>query len=743
MPKLLSASQTLFLAAGVLVAGCTGTIGSDGASSRGGGGGDGGGTTQDGGSPGTKKKDAGVDAETGDAAAPFQPASAAAAVTKVKTVLTGLPPTPAEIAAVTTNPAAIRTLVSAWMGTPQYQQKMLEFFEVAFQQNQSQVADFASQQPDQAQFAAYTYESLMLQNYHEMFARTALELIAEGHPFTDTFTTTRFMVTPAIALSLAMLDGEHVNDNITLDRDENFARFPNLNVTFEGDGPIASNLISDAGSPNFMHFYSSSVSAGASNPCLTSPQTFTPFKAYDVDFDDMLFKMLLGLGFQSSEPGINHDPFTDAGVVYADGGDLPPGTCDTFIDTSTVAVNDFSSWRMVNIRKPAANEAPTNYWDFDTLRSGTELLLNIERVGFFSTPSFLASWNTNASNQDRVTMNQTLIVALNQAFDGNDQTQPKSIAAVDESHLLAGCITCHRTLDPMRQFFRHDYTIAFHELIDASAEHQPDAGAGDPSIMPQFAWGGVAEQGSSIADLARLLTQQPSVPGGWAQKLCQWGSSATCDTNDPEFQRIVKAFTESNFDWNTLVLELFSSPIMTYLSETVTADTVGQTVPIARQGHLCALLSNRLGIPDICGLSASTRVPNYLSTASTIAQSYPSDQFSRGQVSPSVFVLANDPNLFTRTGVENMCASIASAVVDGPTNSKYSSKDPQAAINDFVANLMGLSGDRATPMLELLSDHYAEANGEKTDAGAVTPTIALRSTFTLACISPYVIGLGQ
>jgi hypothetical protein len=46
-------------------------------------------------------------------------------------------------------------------------------------------------------------------------------------------------------------------------------------------------------------------------------------------------------------------------------------------------------------------------------------------------------------------------------------------------------------------------------------------------------------------------------------------------------------------------------------------------------------------------------------------------------------------------------------------------------------------------MLELLSDHYAEANGEKTDAGAVTPTIALRSTFTLACISPYVIGLGQ
>lgn len=737
-------TRTLLVFA-ALLAGCQGTIGPDGASGE---------ATSDSGAP--KRSNDASHSGGGDAREdspktdsgiapppPFAPTTAAAAVSKVKTVLTGLPPTEAEVSLVAADPAAIRGLVAGWIQTPQYQQKMLEFFEVAFQQNQSAVADFASQIADATQFAGPgSFNTLMLANYHEMFARTALELVAEGRPFTETYTTTRFMLTPALAASMAILDSQHYSDDSVYDVDENFQRYPGINVTFDSNGPVPSSELSDPTSPNYMHFFSSSVSPGSANPCLKSPVTYTPVRTYARDFDDTLFIMMMGSGFRPSEPGTNHDPFTDAGVIYADGGNLPPGACDDLIDTSTLAVSDFSHWRMVTIRKPGAGEVPTPYWDSDTLRSGTELLFNIERVGFFTTPSFLASWNTNTSNQARVTINQTLIVALNQAFDGTDGTQPLSTAAVDEAHLLPGCINCHRQLDPMRQFFRHDYTIPFHEQIDAGGLHETDAGAGNPNIPPQFVWGGVAQQGSSIADLARLLTQQSNVAAAWAQKLCQWGNSATCDASDPEFQRIVGVFQSSHFDWSSLVIELFSSPIVTYLEDTQTADTVGETFPIARQGHLCALLSNRLGIADICGLSPATSVPYNLRVATTVATAYPSDQFSRGQVSPSVFVLANDPNLFTRTGLENLCLSIATSVVDAP-GSKYSSHQSQVAISDFVYNLMGLTGDRATPMLQLLTDHYNEALTEKGDAGVVTPTVALRSTFTLACLSPYVVGLGQ
>ena len=45
-----------------------------------------------------------------------------------------------------------------------------------------------------------------------------------------------------------------------------------------------------------------------------------------------------------------------------------------------------------------------------TLRNATELTLSLPRVGFYTTPAFLALWNTNDSNQHRVTANQTLLV---------------------------------------------------------------------------------------------------------------------------------------------------------------------------------------------------------------------------------------------------------------------------------------------------------------------------------------------
>ena len=66
-------------------------------------------------------------------------------VAKVKNVLVGLPPTDAEIQAVEADPTQLGTLIDGWMALPQYQTKMLRFFELAFQQTQVSMVDFQDQ----------------------------------------------------------------------------------------------------------------------------------------------------------------------------------------------------------------------------------------------------------------------------------------------------------------------------------------------------------------------------------------------------------------------------------------------------------------------------------------------------------------------------------------------------------------------------------------------------------------------
>ena len=187
-----------------------------------------------------------------------------------------------------------------------------------------------------------------------------------------------------------------------------------------------------------------------------------------------------------------------------------------------------------------------------------------------------------------------------------------------------------------------------------------------------------------------------------------------------------------------MVHDLFSSPLVTYLQDTATVDAGGETFSIARQAQVCALLSNRLNITDICGLDVNTVVPNYLKPVQTIAAVLPSDAYSRGNATP---VLADNPSLFLRTGMENLCAAVAQQVIDNGSTSLYSSAtttSQQAAIQAFVTNLMGLTSDRSAQPLAILQSHFTAAQ----QTGA-TNSASLQSTFVLACLSPYVIGVGQ
>lgn len=655
--------------------------------------------------------DAGLDAGSTDAGSAadggvYQPVSVSSALTKVKNLLVGLPATDAEVSAVTANPAALSGLVGQWMGMPQYDAKMLAFFENAFQQSEVNVADLAPQFSTNPPFERT--QSQFLEDLQQSFARTAMELIAEGQPFTSTMTTTRFMMTPALEGAYALLDTLPTDDNgNTVDL---FAQNTPTAITLQSATMVPIEDAVDPTNPNYMNFSDPTLATSYDPDCPVGTVTY-PSPATARDLQSFLFD-LNPHSFYYAVPG---------GPTEYQCNPPPIPASDAYLQAT-----DFTDWQMVTIRAPQSGESTTRFYDLPTLRSGADLVLNVPRVGFFSTLSFLGQWATNSSNLARVTLNQTMIVGLGEPIDQTNTTMPNSLAALDEDHAAPGttCFACHMTLDPMRQFFRQAYTLTFSLQQDAS----------ETSLPGQFAFHGVSVTGTGIFSLATQLAAHPMFAGAWVQKLCTYANSAPCDESDPEFMRLVSVFTGSNFSWNALVQALFSSPIVTNLSETANADTNGETFPIARQAHLCATLSNRLGITDVCGLDVNTNVPGSLSTVQTIAASWPSDEYSRGNPTP---VLANSPSLFMRAGLENICSTLAVYLVDNHKTGQFSSTSPGIAMQSFVTNLMGLDSDRSAAAFTILQDHYSAALAQ-----GATATAALQSTFVLACLSPAVAGVG-
>jgi hypothetical protein len=234
-----------------------------------------------------------------------------------------------------------------------------------------------------------------------------------------------------------------------------------------------------------------------------------------------------------------------------------------------------------------------------------------------------------------------------------------------------------------------------------------------------------------------------------AQQLCYWANSNACSPTDPVFRGIVADFVSSNYNFPALVKELFSSALLTGAAATATypADSKGgETVPISisRQTHLCAALSNRMGVSDVCALQVA--VPTSAqSTTLTIAGSVAADAFSRGSQTP---VTPAYPDLFYRAATEELCENVAKLVVDvtgGPyTSSTTSCTNGDGLLTKFVEQVMGLNpGDPAhAQALSILETHCAAAAKVKTTGGGSAQTNAVRSTFVLACESPSSLGIG-
>ena len=675
----------------------------------------------------------------------FQPDPPSVYVAKVKNILVGLPPTADEIAAVEKDPKALGGLVDQWMAMPEYDAKMMVFFELAFQQTQITAADFIDMIPVQG-LGIGRDVSPLVQNIRESFARTAVQLTSNGQPFTDAFTTHQLMMTPALMELYGFLDARQVDDNGNInDLWEKAA--PTQAVTVQSTTPInvASSLT--PGDPNFLNFYNPDLPNATNFPdaacngntsisAIIQPTGNTNNFTLSYTVHDILYGTIpLHRAAAGACPTSGSCPNGEACVS---------GTCmATCTERTTpsaagimMSASDFTTWKLVTIRPPQSGEKTTAFYNLPALRTATELVLSTPRPGFFSTPAFMANWPTNASNQARVTTNQALIVATGTAIDGTDGTNPGATPpGLDTQHAAPGsaCYGCHQLLDPTRSIFTATYSYFYYPQTDAKLMAVPG----------MFAFQGVVAPMKNIDDFANLLASHPLVPQAWAQKLCYYVNSAPCDPADPEFQRVVAAFAKSGTAWNGLVKDIVTSPLTTNTVETQTAQLNGEVVAVSRRDHLCAALNNRLGFVDICQLDATLASTRNPSVIAQIVSGMPSDGYGRGSTIP---VLPNDVTLFYRAGLENICEQVAMQVIDAKASAMqpgvkiWSSTDPTTAINDFVSIVMALvPSDPRTPLVtKELTDHFTAAQAQSGSA-----TSALQSTFVAACLSPSFIGIGM
>ena len=661
---------------------------------------------------------------------PFEAATARTVVRKVKNLLTGQAPADAEITAVTSNGSAgLQSLIAGWTMTPEFRDRMVFLFRNAFQQTGfTPTEDFKPQLLENGGFDLGQLGAIVIgddafsrlnQNLRDSFALTAWQLVADGRPFTDVLTTRKYMMTTALKslyLQVEMPNDQPLNFS-------NQAKKLAWKVDMSGT-PIPLEDTLNPASPNYMVFSDEAPAVPApfnlQPTCQGTAGRINAYTGYA-----QLFQRLLGL--------TPRYPFI-----------ANPPECNEHGAKPYFTAQDLSDWQWVTIRTKSAAEAYLQPYDLPTLRKTTELALAIPRVGFYTTPAYLALWNTNDSNQHRVTANQTLLVALGQSFTGADSIIPISTTGLDSSHSVNGteCYGCHKSLDPLRQFWgsqldyndRNDFLARGFGTVPANPRPAAIGGA--------LAFGNVNAAGADMFALGPLLAQVAEADGltrfamSVTQQLCFFANSSMCLEDDPEFRRVALAFQNGNFNFRALVTEFFASPLVTAAASTATTVKNGVSISIARRDQLCGSLSVRLNKPDVCAQGISAPSLTQAATA-RIASSLASDGFSRGEEFP---VTPSSPTLFYRAASELLCENIAPQVVDAAgVDSLYKSASFAASIDDMVTRVMGVpsSDPRHAEAVTILTSHYNASIGAKN-----TATNSLRSTFVLACESPSSLSFG-
>jgi len=680
----------------------------------------------------------------GASGAPFEPITAAAATRKVKNLLTGLAATDAEIATVTSSgQMGLQNLINSWMSdqatSPLFQDKMVTFFRNFFQQTGFQATeDFKIQLLQNGGFdfgpigtSAVGDDAFfrLVQNLQDSFALTAWGIVANKQPFSDVLTRQKFMMTTGLKSLYIQIetaaDAPYTNQNAQPAWTIDYSGNP---ITLEAGLAMSPMMFSDDPPANTSGGFN--LTPNCRGGAIVASGMFNG--------TSLLFQRLLGFKPRFPFSG-NPTCFEQASKPY-------------------FTTADLTDWQWVTIthNSPATMRPPTSMLSYQlpTLRPMTTLPLSLPRVGFYTTPAFLALWNTNDSNQHRVTANQTLLVALGQALSSANSITPLSSAGLDMNHAVAGteCNGCHKLLDPLRQFWAAEYD--FNDRNDFPAANRFTGGGANPRPSATgglLAFDNVNAMGSNMFGLGPLLLQvtDEQVTGNVVsrfamsvtQQLCYFANSSGCLETDPEFRRVALAFQKDNYQFPTLIRELFSSPLVTNAATTMTTDQNGVTISISRRDQICASLSNRLGIADICSLDVALPSSTQ-NTTLKIVNSVATDAFSRGSEIP---VTPSDPTLFYRAASEMLCENVAGKVVD-VSGSMYQSSSYANAISDMASRIVGYapSDSHYAMAVQILTEHYNNALSSSMNTGSSTAkaTNALRSTFALACQSPTSLSFG-
>ena len=594
--------------------------------------------------------------------APFDPASVESAAYRVKMLISGELPTAEELAQLEADDSSLRLLVDEWMKSPSFTIKLKAFFIRYWQQTEGSSNNELG--ATLAESAGINMQRPLLNaNLEESLARTALHIFETGGSISDLVTRNSFMATTAMLQYLSYVDAPRAHWKTT-----KYVRYNLNNGTFPANPTVDQMIANNAWKvPGDLGLCDGQLDSNL----------------------DTLFTLFLGR--------------------FRDGSCSP---VEFSADYTTTPV-DFTDWRMVTFTQTTDTADTIHPAKVDLLRKATELKLTQPRVGFFTTPAFLVNWPSNIDNSFRVTVNQSLITALGVSFDDNDVTVPLKSEAIGTEHAGPGteCYGCHRYLDPMKNYFVNEWDPDFYSRpVELPAE--PTA----------FAFFGHSIDSGSISTFAEGLATHPFFGKAWVNKMCYFASSTPCDESDPEFQRIVSAFEKSNFNFRELLIELYSSPLVTGISHVKSHDTYEYLVSIARNEHWCRALSVRLEVDNACALS------------STLSAGIPADSWSRGSTSPTQ---AATPSLFYSATVESFCGFLATRLVGGSVN-RYSLTDPAATLPAITKDLIGPEGsERYNKVLALLEEHIALAE----EAG-VSRNSRMRSAFTLACSTAYSIGVG-
>ena len=426
---------------------------------------------------------------------------------------------------------------------------------------------------------------------------------------------------------------------------------------------------------------------------------------------------------------------------------------------------DGEDWRTVTLvynpdSTDMATEAeildPANAVRLRSIPDGGSIELRAPRLGFFTSPAFFQTWQTNRDNDFRVTVNQAMIVATGLTFSPGDNTPLSGDDAAVDLDMFprdSTCYGCHKNLDVMRTAFQANYD-------NINTRHtEPDA----PLPRPGFSFQGRSVEIESLSDWAAALADHPNFAAAWVLKLCQWASSVQCSPSDEHVIALSRQFAASGHNMTQLFMDFFTSPLMTMTSDRVDTAAPGAQVSVARLDHYCHAMRARLS--DIrSAQGVNNRLPDRLDIcnadgpATIVSASLPKDQFVRGATS------LHQPRDYTpmvSVAFEGLCAVSAANVVDDHGRAALNPQDPTLALTLMNTHLLGFpegtarhvrtqgmlqryfNALTASPACESPAAFRDSLSSEDPECGLELNTVdALRDLWTMVCQSPSLTGIG-